>query len=78
MTEKVTDKEFIDMAERASAEIKMLRRMNADIAPKADAYDHLTAVIRLLPQRSQGFSEDLAWALDKRVSELTANIVEKP
>lgn len=63
--------EFIEMARRASAEIKDLRARIAHLEPKAHAYDQLSAVIGLLPRQSQTYGEDLAWSLDKRVAELS-------
>jgi hypothetical protein len=68
----MNDKEAIDMMERASAEIKSLRRQIDILAPKAEAYDNMTALIGFLPRRAQGMSEDLAWRLDKRIDELKA------
>ncbi|WP_139812958.1 hypothetical protein [Ensifer aridi] len=63
--------EMIEMARRCSAEIKELRAHIARLEPKAHAYDNLCSVLRLLPQPSVGYSEDLAWRLDNRVNELT-------
>ncbi len=66
------EKEFIEMAQRCSSEIKEMRRAIANLQPKADAYDKLSIVLGLLPQPSQGYGEDIAWKLDKRVEELKA------
>lgn len=64
--------EFIEMARRASSEIKELREQVAHLQPKAEAYDYLTTVLRLVPdQRRQTMSEDLAYMLDKRIAELS-------
>lgn len=64
--------EFIEMARRASSDIKELRAQIAYLQPKAEAYDYLTTVLRLVPdQRRQTMSEDLAYMLDKRVAELS-------
>lgn len=66
-----TKHEFIEMARRASSEIKDLRQHIAHLQPKAEAYDYLTTVLRLVPdQRPLTMSEDLARALDKRIAEL--------
>lgn len=59
------------MMRRCSSEIKELRRVIADLQPKADAYEYLTAILRLIPdQRHRTMSEDLTWVLDKRVREI--------
>ncbi len=68
------DQEAIEMMRRASAEIKVLRSEVDRLAPKAEAYDSLRAVLNLLPQRSQGYGEDVAWMLDKRVKELVEGL----
>ena len=65
------DKEAIDMMQRCSGEIKMLRQQIAELAPKADAYDLLATTINTMaPRRSQVMGEDLAWTLDRRVEKL--------
>lgn len=66
------DGEAIEMMKRASEEIKSLRRERDALAPKAHAYDTLTAVLGLLPRPSQGYGEDVAGMLDKRIKELQA------
>lgn len=64
------DVEAIQMMTRASDEIKTLRRTIDQLAPKADAYDAIRQIQDLMPRRSQGMSEDVAWLLDKRIREL--------
>ena len=49
----MNDQEAVQMMKRASGEIKSLRAQIATLAPKADAYDSLRAIIGLLPQRLQ-------------------------
>lgn len=66
----MNDKEAVEMMKRASAEIKDLRRQINRLAPKAHAYDNLSAVLRLLPQQGQGYSEDVAFLLDRRIEEI--------
>lgn len=66
------DKEAIQMMERASQEIKSLRRTIDQLAPKADAYDAIRQLQDLMPRRSQGMGEDVAYLLDRRIMELTA------
>jgi hypothetical protein len=68
--------EFIQMAQRCSHEIRELRSTIDRLRPKADAYDHIATLLGLLPRQSQAFGEDLAWRLEKRISELTSNPVE--
>lgn len=66
------------MMRRASSEIKDLRARISTLAPKAEAYDNMAALIDLLPKRSQSMGEDVAWKLDKRIEELkTAMAAEK-
>lgn len=66
----MNDKEAIEMMKRASAEIRELRHQIDRLAPKAHAYEVITQILGLLPQRSQGYSEDLAYTLDRRIEEL--------
>ena len=67
----VSDREFVEMANRCSSEIKMLRSRITTLEPKADAYEKLSAVIDMArPRQGGGMGEDLAWMLDRRVSEL--------
>ena len=71
MPREASNHEMIEMMRRCSSEIKALRRQIAELQPKADAYEYLTAVLRLVPdQRRNTMSEDLAWVLDKRVGEI--------
>lgn len=62
--------EFVSMGKRVSAEIKMLRQYNALLAHKAEAWDMLTTVLRLLPRPVQPQTQDLAWQIDERLAEL--------
>jgi hypothetical protein len=64
------DSEAIQMMKRASDEIKTLRRTIDQLAPKADAYDAIRQIQDLMPRRTQGMSEDVAWLLDRRIKEL--------
>lgn len=72
MTENPYPAELVDVMRRCSDEIRQLRARIAQLEPKADAYDNIAAVLRLLPREGQAFGEDLAWRLDKRIQELTA------
>lgn len=70
--EKALRREMIEMMQRCKSEIIDLRRQVERLQPKADAYDNLTTVLRLLPRPSQGMSEDLAWALERRIEKLAS------
>ncbi|MBY2992482.1 hypothetical protein HF272_13690 [Rhizobium leguminosarum] len=67
---EVSAQEFVQMAQRCRDEVKDLRAVIDRLQPKADAYDNIAAVLRLLPRPSQGMSEDLVWRLEKRIREL--------
>lgn len=68
--------EQIEMMRRVSSEIKALRSEIDRLAPKADAYEKLSQVLALLPRPSQGYGEDVAWTLDKRIAEIEAEIAQ--
>lgn len=70
MPPEISNQEAIEMMNRCKEEIRGLRAQIDRIKPKADAYDNLACVLRLLPQPSQGMGEDLVWILDKRIREL--------
>jgi hypothetical protein len=70
MSPEISNQEAIQMMNRCKAEILSLRACIDRLQPKADAYDNLATVLRLLPQRSVGMGEDLVWTLDKRIREL--------
>lgn len=65
------ERELLDVMRRCSDEIKVLRSRIAYLQPKAEAYDNMASLISLLPRPSQGYEEDLAYALDRRIAELT-------
>lgn len=68
--ETMNNAEAIQMMERCKGEIRDLRAVIDRLRPKAEAYDNLASVLRLLPQPSIGMSEDMVWVLDKRIREL--------
>lgn len=70
MTAQINNVEAIDMMYRCKQEILSLRAVIARLEPKADAYDNLVCVLRLLPQPSIGMGEDVVWILEKRIREL--------
>ena len=77
MSPEITNSEAIEMMNRCKAEIISLRTIIERLKPKADAYDNLATIVRLLPQPSVGMGEDLVWILDKRIRELQTNPKEK-
>lgn len=72
----MTNSEGIEMMTRCREEIRSLRVQIDRLKPKADAYDNLATVLRLLPQPGVGMGEDLVWTLDKRIRELTPVLTE--
>jgi hypothetical protein len=68
--------EAIEMMNRCKQEIAGLRAEISRLKPKADAYDNMATILRLLPQPSVGMGEDLVWVLDKRIRELTPKPAE--
>lgn len=70
MRDTMDVKEALDMMNRCKHEIMGLRAEIDRLKPKADAYDNIAIVLRLLPQQSIGMGEDLVWVLDKRMREL--------
>ena len=63
--------EVISMLERCREEIHQLRAEIDCLRPKADAYDSIATILRLLPRSSQCGGEDLMWIISKRIAELT-------
>ena len=78
MRPEITNSEAIDMMNRCKAEIVNLRAVIERLKPKADAYDNLATVLRLLPQQGICMGEDLVWTLDKRIRELQPKPAENP
>lgn len=72
----MTDEEAIQMMIRCKDEIISLRREIDYLKPKAEAYNHLCIVLRLLPQPNAPMGEDLAWSLDKRIKELEDQMIK--
>lgn len=67
---EITNAEAIEMMNRCKSEIMGLRAVIDRLKPKADAYDNLSSVLRLLPQSGISVGEDMVWLLDKRIREL--------
>ncbi len=70
MTAEISNPEAIEMMNRCKQEILCLRAVIARLETKADAYDNIASVLRLLPQPSVVMGEDMVWILDKRIREL--------
>lgn len=64
------DREAREMMSRCAEEITSLRRQIDQLKPKAEAYESVQQILRLLPQPSQGYSEDLVWQLRKRIEKI--------
>jgi hypothetical protein len=72
----MNDKEAVEMMNRCRHEIMNLRAHIDRLTPKAEAYDNIAAILRLLPQPSRSMGEDLLWALDRRIREIET-IIER-
>lgn len=66
----MTKIDIIQMTERCIEEIEQLRKQIEILAPKADAYDKISIVLNLFPQRSLGNREDIVWRLKKQIKTL--------
>lgn len=62
--------EAVEMMQCARDEIKSLRARINTLEPKANAYDSICTILGLLPQKAQGYGEDVAWMLEKRIGEI--------
>lgn len=71
MRDTMDTKEAIDMMNRCKEEIRSLRARIERLEPKAEAYDNMATLLRMLPRPSVGMSEDLVWVLDKRIREMS-------
>lgn len=69
----MNEQEQIEMMRRCRDEIRQLRAQIAVLAPKAEAYDNMSKLISVaIRQPSEGMGEDVAWQLEKRLSEIEA------
>lgn len=73
-SEAMSNKEAVEMMVRCKEEIRSLQAAIDRLKPKADAYDNLAVILRLLPQQSVGMGEDVVWILDNRIRELTPTV----
>ena len=67
----MTDWEVLQTLERCKQEILQMRATIEHLRPKAEAYDSIVTILRLLPGQGIATSEDMVWLLDKRIRELT-------
>ncbi|MGE0290638.1 MAG: hypothetical protein AB7I42_25155 [Bradyrhizobium sp.] len=63
--------EAVEMMQRCKQEIMLLRAEVGRLQPKADAYDNIATVLRLLPRPGVSMAEDFVWVLDQRIRDLT-------
>jgi hypothetical protein len=75
-TNGLSKQEAIEMMELCKHEIADLRGVIGRLEPKAEAYDAIVKILSLIPGRSQGATEDLAWILAKRIRELKESDAE--
>lgn len=73
-----SNREAIEMMQRCVNEIKLLRARIDRLAPKAEAYDNISAVLALVPylngaSRGDAAGVDLAYTLERRIKELQPN-----
>lgn len=78
MKDTISNTEAIEIMNRCKREIIDLRAAIDRLKPKADAYDNLVIVLRLLPQLSEGMREDLIWRLNERIRELEPKPIDPP
>lgn len=67
----MTANEAVEMMQRCREEIRSLRAQVECLQSKAEAYDSIVAILRLLPRPSVGKGEDMVWRLGRRIKELT-------
>ncbi len=66
----MSDKEAADIINRCIGEITQLRNEIAFLQPKAEAYNHISQVLSMVPRNSQCMGEDLVWRLKDKLGEL--------
>lgn len=63
----MTPMEQVNMMQRCIEELRSLRAYTARLEPKAEAWDTLVKVIGMMPGKSQGYSEDIVFKLQKEI-----------
>jgi hypothetical protein len=69
--------QVVEMMKRCASEIRELKAQIARLQPAAEGYDTVRRILGLLPQGSQGYSEDLAYTLDKHAEELKREMADE-
>ena len=64
------DREAKEMMQRCVNEFEAMRGEISRLRPQAEAYQAITQILSLLPQKSQGYGEDIVWILKKRITEV--------
>lgn len=72
----MNDEEAIEMMKFCRQEIISMKAQLEHLKPKAEAYDNITSILRLLPKGSEAYTQDLTWRLEKRIKELTPKPIE--
>lgn len=62
---------------QAREEIAALRQQVARLWPKAEAYDHIATILKLLPKQGTPMGEDVLWKIDKHFEQLATPAQEK-
>ena len=63
--------EVLQLIRRCTDEIKTLRKQIDHLQPKAEAYDAMLTILRMVPCGGMvGRGEDLVWLLDRKVQEI--------
>ena len=70
--------EVLQLIHRCTSEIKDLRKQIDYLQPKAEAYDALLTVLRMVPHGgTMGMGEDLVRLLDRKVRDIEAEEARK-
>lgn len=65
--------ELLSLLRAGHDEIVMLRRKVEELEPKARAYEHISTLLDMIPQRnSQGYTVDVAWRIKQAVEGIVA------
>lgn len=66
--------ETIEVLEKAKHEILSLKNQINHLKYKADAYDNISSILRLIPfPNRQGMGEDIGWLIDQHISDMKEN-----
>lgn len=70
----MTDHDTAEMIQRCIDEISVLRAERDRLAPRAEAYGLIGKIIGLIPERQQGYGEDIIWQLKKELADLQPKV----